>query len=205
LCLAGRVVIITTLRPAEPFVTGFLSLLGTAALVAAPIESGAGGRAAHYQKLAEGLVWAEPDEQESRSLQEQLAGYVINYVEVRGVNENTKTVRILREGKEVCAWEDRGARAFLTHGNALYRADYSPISSGCAVIAVDLKTGKDLWTVNLKGLGPIDHSKYHNRVWMEPVDDSAFAVYGHESAGRYVELIDSKSGKTLGHKVFQRE
>lgn len=185
--------------------TPFLSLLGTAALVAAPVEPGAGAKAARYQKLAEGMVWAEPDEQESRSLEEQLAGYVINYMEVRGVNDNTKTIRILKGGKEVCSWEDHGPRAFLTRGDVLYRADYNPISSGCAVIAVDLKTGKDLWTVRLKGLGPIDHSKYRNRVWMEPVDDSIFAVYGHESAGRYAELVDWKTGKTLGHKVFPRE
>jgi hypothetical protein len=205
LCPAGHVVIITTLHLPEPFVTPFLSLLGTAALVAAPAEPGASDKAGRYQKLAEGLAWAAPDEQETRSLQEQLSGYVIDYGEVRAINDNTRTIRILKAGKEVCAWEDRGARAFLARGDVLYRADYTPISSGCAIIAVDLKSGKDLWSVSLKGLGPIDHSKYRNRVWMEPVDDSVLTVYGHESAGRYVELVDWKTGKTLGHKVFPRE
>ncbi len=185
--------------------TPFLSLLGAAALVAAPVEPGAAGKAARYQRIADSLTWQAPDEQQSCWFDKQLDGYVINYEEVRGVNNNTKTVRILKAGKEVCAWDDHGARALLAHGDFLYVADHSPICSGCAIIAFDLRAGKELWKTTLKGLGPIDHSKYHNQVWMEPIDDSVFAVYGHESAGKYVELVNFKTGQTVGHKVLPRE
>jgi hypothetical protein len=198
-------VIITTLRPPEPFVTPFLSFLGAAALVAAPVEPGAAGKAARYQKLADGLPWKEPAAKPSHSLEEQLPGFMINYTQVRGVNIRTDTIRIIRAGKQLSAWEDRGAGAYLARHDVLYRADYGPISSGCAIIAFDLKAGKDLWKSSLKGLGPIKHSKYHNRVWMDPVADGVLGVYGHESAGRYVELVDFKTGRTVGHKVFPRD
>jgi hypothetical protein len=37
---------------------------------------------------------------------------------------------------------------------------------------------------------------------MEPVADGVLAVYGRESGGRYVELVDLTTGRTVGHKVF---
>jgi hypothetical protein len=84
----------------------------------------------------------------------------------------------------------------------LYYADYSPGSSGCALVAVDLKTGKQMWKSGLQGLGPIAHTRYRNSVTLEPTDD-ALLVHGQESAGNYVEYVDKKSGKTVGHKVFK--
>jgi hypothetical protein len=183
-------------------VTPFLSFLGAAALVAAPAEPGAAGKTARYQKLADGLAWKEPADQPTRSLHEQLPGYMITCGQDRGVNANTDSVRIVDAGTELCSWEVRGAEAYLARRGVLYRADYSPILSGCAITAVDLTTGKNLWTVDLKGLGPIGQSEDPNRVWMEPVADGVLAVYGRESGGRYVELVDLTTGRTVGHKVF---
>jgi len=98
--------------------------------------------------------------------------------------------------------KEAGAQTFLEWRGVQYRAEFHPHSSGCAVMACDLKSGGPLWRSQLKGLGPIDHSKYFNAVRVEPVDGQVLAVYGQESARRYVEIISLKTGKTLGHKLF---
>jgi hypothetical protein len=98
--------------------------------------------------------------------------------------------------------KEAGAQTTLQMCGVRYRAEFRPHSSGCAVVASDLKTGAPLWRAPLKGLGPIDHSKYFNAVRVEPVGGEALAVYGQESAGRYVEIVSLKIGRTLGHKLF---
>ena len=83
-----------------------------------------------------------------------------------------------------------------------YRAEFHPHASGCAVVAYDLKARRQIWRSELKGLGPVDHSKYFNAVRVEPLSDEVLAIYGKESAGRYVEIVSLKTGRTVGHKVF---
>jgi hypothetical protein len=185
-------------------VTPFLSLLGTAALVAAPAEPG-GSKAAHYQRVADGLEWKAPGDSPARTLAAELPDYQVHEMIVQTGGFRTTTFWVHDRDKVRCAWEEHGHGVFLVRDQVLYRADYLAHSSGCSVVAFDLKAGKELWKATLKGLGPIDHSKYHNRVRMERVDDAVFAVYGQESAGRYVELVDFKTGRTVGHKVFPRE
>jgi len=57
------------------------------------------------------------------------------------------------------------------------------------VVAIDRSTGKTLWKTDLKGLGPIAHSKYRNAVRLEVLDGDAIQVFGKESSGRYVEIV----------------
>jgi hypothetical protein len=84
----------------------------------------------------------------------------------------------------------------------VYYADFTPYSSGCTVIAYDMKAKKQLWKTDLKGLGPISHTKYRNAVILE-VKDDVIRVLGQESAGKYLEYVDLKSGKTVANRVFQ--
>jgi hypothetical protein len=100
---------------------------------------------------------------------------------------------------------------FVARGDALYFAHYHPSSSGCTVVAFDLTTGKKAWSRPLEGLGPIDHSKYRNKVAMavekHPDSKDAFAlvVTGWEAAGGYVEVIDLVTGKQLANKKFDSD
>jgi hypothetical protein len=86
-------------------------------------------------------------------------------------------------------------------GKVLYYADYNPYTTSCAVVAYDLENRKQLWNTSLQGLGPIEHTVYHNAVQIG-FDGGALCVYGQESAGKYVEYVDLKEGKTVGHKIF---
>ena len=111
--------------------------------------------------------------------------------------------RVLKDGKEVHAWQAHQHSVFTTSGDTLVVADFHPNRHGCGLVAFDLKNKKDLWQTELKGIGPIPHSRYSNRVNLDLVD-GAVRVFSQESAGRYVEFVDPKTGKTLGHKVYPK-
>lgn len=96
------------------------------------------------------------------------------------------------------------AAALLVAGGAVYVACYSPISSGATVHAFDLKTGAPRWSTELRGLGPIDHSKYANQVVLRGAG-GALAAFGNEAAGRYIEVLDPTTGKTLSNRVLPQD
>jgi hypothetical protein len=157
-----------------------------------------------YRKMAEEARWLAPGNGElKRCLARHKGAYKVD-----GLHDPSHWSTLVHVsdagGKKIFFWAGHLGTAFLVRGDVLYYADFSSSSSGCAVVAYDLKARKRLWRTNLKGLGPIDHSKYFNAVRMEPVDGQVLAVYGKESAGRYVEFVSLKTGKTVGHKLFPR-
>jgi len=113
------------------------------------------------------------------------------------------TIRIVRGGKVIFSQRGHEATVFKVVANIIYYADFLPGASGCAVVAYDLKKQKRLWRNNLQGVGPVYHSKYFNSVTLN-ADDNVVVVHGHEMVGDYVEYVDMKSGKTVGHRVFRR-
>jgi hypothetical protein len=89
---------------------------------------------------------------------------------------------------------------FARWKNILYIADFSPIASGCAVVAVELTTGQQLWRSVLEGIDTtLPYSEYTNRVNIE-TDGHIVIVRGNESHGRYIEHLDCRNGKTLVNK-----
>ncbi len=114
------------------------------------------------------------------------------------------TIRLLTDGKEVFRFRGYSDTVFARSGDVLYVAEFAPSVTGCTVVATDLKSGKQLWRSNLKGIGPVDHSRYRNHVTID-AQGEVLVVRGHESLGRYIEYIDMKSGKTVGHKKYPAE
>lgn len=114
------------------------------------------------------------------------------------------TVRLLTDRKEVFRFRGYPDTVFARSGDVLYVAEFNPATSGCTVVATDLKSGKQLWRSNLKGIGPVDHSRYRNHVTID-AEGEVLVVRGHETLGRYIEYIDMKSGKTVGHKKYPAE
>jgi hypothetical protein len=88
---------------------------------------------------------------------------------------------------------------FIRLKDTLYLADFSPACSGCSVIALDLTTGRMIWNTELSGIGPTNHKEYSNAVNIE-TDGRHIIVYGNESHGRYVEILDPATGKTLANR-----
>ena len=70
------------------------------------------------------------------------------------------------------------------------------------MLAVDLKTGKELWRSRLKGASPRADSKFSNEVTIG-TDGKIIVVHGYNSSGKYLEFVDAQSGKTLGHREYK--
>jgi outer membrane protein assembly factor BamB len=105
-----------------------------------------------------------------------------------------------------------GAHGFSAHAGTpiveldrrIFVAHYTSYTNGCSVAAYDAGSGAQLWTTTLQGLGPVEHSKYRNRVSLEVVE-GVVVVSGEESAGRYVEVLAPRSGRLLYHRVLVRD
>jgi outer membrane protein assembly factor BamB len=96
-----------------------------------------------------------------------------------------------------------GAASLLELGDALYVAHHCAISSGVTVYAFEAEGGAPRFTVHPRGLGPIEHSKYSNQVELRAVDGRP-VVFGHESAGDYIEAFDPRTGLSLANQSWPR-
>ena len=163
---------------------------------------------ARYQQKAEASQWrwSEHEAKLLYSVRHQLKGYQVQVVRSENNQDAWEpfTVRILDKGQELYSFRAHDETVFTQLGNTVFVTDFSPIATGCRVIAYDLKAGKQLWKCSLKGNPPERHSKYRHQVTIT-VDDDAVLVYGNESNGRYIEYVDAKTGKTIGHKKLPPE
>ena len=50
----------------------------------------------------------------------------------------------------------------------------------------------------------IDHFEYSNSVNLDILNNDAVRVFGNESVGKYLEIVDLKTGKTVGHHKFKK-
>ena len=158
-----------------------------------------------YQKIADGTAWSWSAERASVS--DSFLKFPNTY-QVELIRKKNKygeiTIRLLDDGKELVAWEGHHRSVFALNGDVLVYAAYHPSSTGCAVVAYDLKNKKQLWKTDLKGLGPIAHFRYSNSVTLEIINNDAVRVFGNESAGQYLEIVDLKTGKTVGHRQYKK-
>jgi hypothetical protein len=156
-----------------------------------------------YQKIADGTAWSWSAERASVS--DSFLKFPNTY-QVELIRKKNKygeiTIRLLDDGKELVAWEGHYRSVFALNGDVLVYAAFHPSSTGCAVVAYDLKNRKQLWKADLKGIGPIDHFRYSNSVNLTIINNNAVEVFGKESAGQYLEIVDLKTGKTVGHRVY---
>lgn len=158
--------------------------------------------AVDYQKIADAAGWVWRSEMaDPLGCVSQCGGkYDIRLLSKKG-DRHALTIMILANGKEVFTWQGHRRSAFRILGDRLYYAEFHPSSSGGKVVAVDLTTGKKLWTSPLKALGSVQHSAYRNLMNLD-VNDEVVTVWGNESLGRYVEFKSAATGETLGNKVF---
>jgi hypothetical protein len=158
-----------------------------------------------YQKIAAAAAWSWSPER--ASVGDSFVHFPNTY-QVELIRKKNKygaiTLRLLDDGKELVSWEGHFRSVFSLNGDVLVYADFLPTRTGCSVVAYDLKTQKQLWKANLKGLGDIAHFRYSNSVNLEILKNDAIRVFGNESAGQYLEIVDLKTGKTVGHRIYQQ-
>lgn len=122
-------------------------------------------------------------------------------ISARGVSLFRKgTVTVRRRGRRPFTFMAHSETPFvIVKKHILVWAEHHAIASGCTLKAVDLRTHKRLLTVHLKGLGPVSHSKYRNRLNLRATPWGAVTVFGWESQGRYIEVVSLTTGKTVAH------
>jgi outer membrane protein assembly factor BamB len=113
------------------------------------------------------------------------------------------TIRFVRDTKVLAEFRGHAKSAFVERGGTLYFVRYGPHSSGASLVAYDMRRGKELWTRNVEGLGPVEHSAYVNSVVIEDVNGDV-RVLGRESFGDYAEVFEGKTGERLAHKIYER-
>ncbi len=107
---------------------------------------------------------------------------------------------VREDGEERFRLDGHPQTAWCVVGDVLFYPRYHRMSSGCEVVAVDLTSGAERWSVVLQGLGMIAHSKYWNQVNLY-VGDGEIVICGNESAGRYVEILDATDGAQVFHAL----
>jgi len=108
-------------------------------------------------------------------------------------------IAVARDHKTAYEWAGHAHTVFQIVGDRLYYADYSSLGSGGTIVAVNLATGKVIWRAQLDALGPIEHSKYYSRMNLQ-ADANSVRITGNESAGRYIEVKDTSTGRTVAHR-----
>ena len=158
-----------------------------------------------YQKMADGARWGW-----QRGMTHPLGcisqcGYKYDIALLsKKDNRYSLDITVLLEARKVYAWRGHRHSVFRILDDSLYYAKFHPSSSGGHIVAVDLKTGKELWESPLEGIGPIQHSAYRTLLNLTANHD-VVSVYGNESMGRYYEIKDAKTGKTVGNRVFPKK
>lgn len=95
---------------------------------------------------------------------------------------------------------------FLIVKDRLYIADYASDGPGGSIVAVDLKTGDQIWRSNLRALGWRPTFSYANSIQLQLDHDDRGVIYifGDEIGDRYIEAKLLDSGQTVGHVVLAR-
>ena len=170
-------------------------------LAQAPVERGA--LIMRYQLEANEMSWTWKDEEATPEYcAAELRGDGPYHVEIVYRNYRQRTIRI-RDGRDTLCYEIQGHAhtTFSVDGDILYFTDYSDITNGAAVVAVNLKTTTERWRMHLRGVGSINHSAYSNRVAVTAYKGLVI-VKGLEAVGKYVEYLEAATGRILAHRIF---
>ncbi|MBI5488884.1 MAG: hypothetical protein HY905_16240 [Deltaproteobacteria bacterium] len=121
--------------------------------------------------------------------------------------EHTARTACEAEGAEPWNLEETDAfvedASLALDGGVLYVTRFSDIATGCQVTAYDAASGTVRWGTRLQGIGPIGHSEYLNKVEMKVLDARWLAVFGWESGGCYVEVLDRGDGRTVSNRRLE--
>lgn len=91
----------------------------------------------------------------------------------------------------------------LQHDDVAIAVVYHGIASGASAYGVDTASGALRFSATPGGIGNIGHSKYLNQLGAALDDDGLVRVFGHESGGDYLGVLDPEAGRLLGHEVWR--
>jgi len=89
----------------------------------------------------------------------------------------------------------------LIEDNILFICLFSSSATGCYVLALNTSLWEIIWERQTPGLGSIGHSRYKNKVQMQMIENN-LCVFGWESGGKYVDILDPTNGELVINKKF---
>jgi hypothetical protein len=156
------------------------------------------------QAVAENKEWSWSDDRANPQYSaEHLGDGYKAEISLMPADPQSVAIRLIHGGSGAYSWKGHGRSVFVQRDDVLYYADFSPMSSGCTLVAVDLRAGRRLWKTGLWGIGPRGHSQYLNLINLA-FDGKYVVVYGNEMVGRYIELVDAATGRTAGHRLVAK-
>jgi hypothetical protein len=155
-----------------------------------------------FQKTAAGANWGWREEMSGPTGCISQCGdkYDIRLVS-RKNDRYAFSITILSGDREIYTWQGHRHSVFRILDDRLYYAKFHPSSTGGSIVAIDLTTGRELWTSPLKALGDFEHSTYRTLLNLD-CNHEVVTIYGNESLGRYFEIKRTDTGATVGHKRF---
>lgn len=123
---------------------------------------------------------------------------------LQGHRDVVIVIRTKGQKQIICSFRGHSGTPLACANNTLFIAEQSPIASGCQIIAIDLKTGKYRWKTQLQGIGPVCHSEYLNKVNLN-ADGDKIVIYGNEASGRYVEILNMRTGRMIANRTLKAD
>lgn len=154
-----------------------------------------------YIAIAGQTAWTWSDE---RATADFCAAHLDPAYRVESTSDSERwhrTFTLWRDQARLYSWTGYDTTVFTIANSQLYYADFDPITCGGNIAAVHLPTGRLLWREPLLAVGVWGHSEYLNEMNLQ-VDGRTVTVFGKESCGRYVEIKDAATGRTLGHHAY---
>ncbi len=121
-------------------------------------------------------------------------------------HRSAMTFKFLKGDKEVLSIDGNTKSVFGARNNLLFYVDYPPSSYDTIVTAYDLSNGTKLWKTKLETLKALVHSDG----WIEvsllvTPKNNALVIVGSVPSGTYLEVLDTKTGQTLAHRIISEK
>jgi hypothetical protein len=161
--------------------------------------------AAFWQKVLDHAHWSWSDREAEifYSMTQSGFAYQIELIRPPGGSDEL-TIRFVKDGKAICSWKGHTHSVFVQKDSTLVYALFHPSQQGCTLVAVNLDSGAELWRTELQAIEKAGHSGYSNLINMNAAE-GIVVVHGKEGFGNYDEIVDLKTGKTLAHRVYDKE
>ena len=147
--------------------------------------------------------WSDADTSIIRYLQCAPVEYDISLTKPKSAQPSFLRVRISNGPETLCEWDSGsdGAFVFSESGSTVVYSKHSLRTTGCTLVAFDLKAKRQVWEMALEGIGPVGEiSKWENRINMK-IRNGQIIVYGDEGK-KYIEVVDLDSGETVSHRTL---
>ena len=146
--------------------------------------------------------WSDEDASIICYLSAAPADYEISITRPKSSGVPSLKVAISDGQNPLCQFDSHYEGAFLfdRQRNWVIYSQHSPIATGCTLVAFDLKGKRKIWEKPLKGIGPVSHSKWRNRINLK-LEKDRVTVFGDEGQ-KYIESVSLDSGKAIYHRLI---